>query len=179
MSDTLALFLDWFLHQNVIGRVPFGSAVHSVEGVTSILMYREAPFQVQMFAVPPNHIIPQHTHPNVDSFEVYVGGEIRFSHKGKWVSEQPKAVDGLPDLRGSIIRVLPNDPHGGVFGPSGGVFFSVQHWLNGVPPSCVANDYSGVVMGADHMAKVERGAPILKHKLTWRDAAPLENDGGV
>ena len=150
--------------------------------MTAVLWYRKDPFQIQMFVVPPNHIIPEHTHPNVDSYEVYPGGQIRFSHTGKFIIDEA-GLDvpnehGLSKVRGRIIRVKPNDKHGGVFSPSGGVFFSVQRWLNGVPPHCVSADYNGVVMGLEHMAGVVFGDPELKPTLTATDAASRETGPG-
>jgi hypothetical protein len=64
--------------------------------------------------------------------------------------------------------------HGGVVGEGGGVFLSVQHWLNGVKPHCVAADYDGVAMGEDHLAKVVYGKASAKRTLTAKDAASLE-----
>ena len=77
--DTLETFCTSFLEKmSVIGAVPFAGAVTRIENVTAILLYRRDQFQVQMFAVPENTIVPEHTHPNVDSIEVYVGGNIMF-----------------------------------------------------------------------------------------------------
>lgn len=178
--DELEKFCSWFLkNMPVMGAVPFSGAVSKIQDVTAILLYRRDQFQVQMFAVPEGTIIPEHTHPNVDSIEVYVGGNIMFSHSGKY--SYPK--DGLFGMngplgcaskRGTTIRVRPNDVHGGVFGEGGGVFLSVQHWLNGVKPHCVAADYNGLTMGEDHLAKVAFGEASAKRELTARDAASLE-----
>jgi len=178
--DELEKFCDWFLKEMpVLGAVPFAGAVSKVQDVTSILLFRKDQFQVQMFAVPEGTIIPEHTHPNVDSIEVYVGGNIHFSHSGKYVypADQLRPMDGplkLPFKRGMTIRVRPNDVHGGVFGEGGGVFLSVQHWLNGVQPHCVSADYDGITMGDDHLAKVVHGEASAKKKLTAKDAASLE-----
>lgn len=178
--DQLEKFCSWFLKKMpVIGAVPFQGAVSKVEDVTAILLYRKDQFQVQMFAVPEGTIIPEHTHPNVDSIEVYVGGNIRFSHSGKYVypEDQLYALSGplgCAFKRGTTIRVHPNDVHGGVFGEGGGVFLSVQHWLNGVKPHCVAADYSGTTMGEHHLAQVVTGEAKAKPKLTAKDAASLE-----
>lgn len=163
----------------VLGAVPFAGAVSKVQDVTSILLFRKDQFQVQMFAVPEGTIIPEHTHPNVDSIEVYVGGNIMFSHSGKYVFPKDGifALDGplrCANKRGATIRVRPNDVHGGVFGEGGGVFLSVQHWLNGVKPHCVSADYDGITMGEDHLAKVVHGEASAKKKLTAKDAASLE-----
>lgn len=164
--DELERFLNWYLSEmDVLSAVPFSGAVSKIENVTGVLMYRQGQFQVQMFCAPEGTIIPEHTHPNVDSYEVYVGGNIKFTHRGKWVVAdnelKPKGDLNTAHLRGFVIRVKPDDPHGGVFGEGGGVFLSVQHWLNGVKPHCVAADYVGGVMGPDHLSKVKTGAPEL------------------
>jgi hypothetical protein len=65
--------------------------------------------------------------------------------------------------------------HGGVIGEGGGVFLSVQHWLNGVEPHCVAADYSGIALGEDHLAQVVYGEVTSKAELTAKDAAALED----
>lgn len=178
--DELERFCASFLKKMpVLGAVPLQGAVSMIENVTSILLYRRGQFQVQMFAVPEGTVIPEHTHPNVDSIEVYVGGSIRFSHSGKYVYREDELFAqgpmGLSSRRGLTIRVRPNDLHGGTFGPGGGVFLSVQHWLNGVRPHCVAADYTGVTMGKDHLSKVVHGEARAKTKLTQKDAARLEH----
>ncbi len=179
--DQLEKFCDSFLKQApVIGAVPFAGAVSMIENVTSILLYRQDPFQVQMFAAPAGTVIPEHTHPNVDNIQVYVGGNIRFSHSGKYLyaEEELFAMDtplGLANRRGFSIRVLPNDIHGAVFGEGGGVFLSVQQWLNGVKPHCVGADYNGLTMGEDHLSKVVFGDASAKPELSVKDAASLED----
>jgi hypothetical protein len=177
--DELTSFLNWALTPGtipMIGAIPLQGATHRIEDVTSVTWFRQPPFQIQMFIVPAYYVIPEHTHPNVDSYEVYLGGQIRFSHSGRFLypPEHVTADDqGLASLRGKIIRVKPGDKHGGTFGAEGGVFMSVQHWLNGVEPHCVASDYSGPTMGPDHFAKVVVGEPILREQgqLTAKDAA--------
>lgn len=137
-----------------------------IEDVTAVLWYRQGQFQVQQFIVPPNYVIPSHVHPNVDSFELYLGGTIEFSKSGQFLvsSEDAARVGqfGEAAKRGHLIRVRPHETHGGHFGPSGGVFMSIQHWLNGISPHCVAADYSGATLGPDHFAKVKSGTPVLR-----------------
>jgi quercetin dioxygenase-like cupin family protein len=178
MDELEKFLLEVFENSSFLGQIPLFNAVHTIEGVTSVIWYREPPFQVQLFIAPPNYIVPEHTHPNVDSFEIYLGGQIRFSHSGKFTAPEASftipAFDGTALSRGNSIRVRPNDVHGGIVGPSGGVFMSVQHWLNGVEPHCVAADYTGVTMGSDHFSKVKAGNPELKAVLTKKDAANLE-----
>jgi hypothetical protein len=72
------------------------------------------------------------------------------------------------------VRVRPNDLHGAVVGEGGGVFLSVQHWLNGVKPHCVGSDCNGVTMGKNHLSNVVSGEATAKDHLTEKDAASLE-----
>lgn len=183
-QDVLEDFLKAFLTKAPpIGLVPMRESVHMIEDVTSILWYRHGAFQIQLFAVPQDYVIPEHKHPNVDSFEVMLGGEIAFSKNGKWVEEKDLHIPasppivGLSSMRGACIRVRPNDLHGGAFGPTGGVFMSVQHWLNDVKPHCVSLDYDGKTVGDKHLALVKFGEAVSdggQKNLTWKDAASLE-----
>jgi hypothetical protein len=182
-NDPLDAFISWFFNNiGPMGRVPLLNAVHRIDDVTSVLWFRQGPFQVQLFIAPPNKIIPEHIHPNVDSYEVYVGGCIKFSKNKEWVASEEDFLkvddSGLPKLRGMLVRVKPDEWHGGVAGPDGSAFFSVQHWLNDVEPHCVACDYTGPVMGEDHMGKVKFGNPVLKNKLNINDALDHTQDVG-
>jgi len=181
--DVLNIFLNNFLRAAPpIGFVPLMNPITRIEDTTSVVWFRDEQFQVELFIVPPNYIIPEHTHPNVDSYEVYLGGQIKFSHTGKWVNDyesEPSLEQANPGTainRGRVIRVRPTDRHGGQFGPSGGVFMSVQHWLNGVKPHCVALDYHGLTVGPDHLSKVKYGLAYVKENepLVPNDAATEE-----
>lgn len=179
MTDKLTDFLEYYLDEAyVVGYSPLHNTVRDVFGIYGYTQYAVDDFQVQVFVVPPRKIIPEHTHPNVDSYEVYLGGQIMFSHNGKWVTTNEdiqEAVEGnVAAARGQSIRVQPNDLHGGCFGPAGGVFMSVQHWLNGRQPSCVSLDYDGIALDEQH--ETEFG-DIVHKDLTWRDAASQETTG--
>ena len=178
--DVLEDFCSSFLKKApVLGAVPFAGAVSKIEDVTAILLYRRDQFQVQMFAVPEGTIIPEHAHPNVDSFEVYVGGNIQLSLDGRHVYSpailfENKGPLKLASRRGERVRVRPNQIHGATIGAGGAVFLSIQHWLNGIKPHCVAADYDGVAMGEHHLAQVKFGKATTKKKLSAKDAASLE-----
>lgn len=175
-KDPVEIFTENFVRQcPVLAHIPANAAVSRIEDVTGVLLFRDGDFQVQMFIVPPDYIIPAHTHPNVDSCEVYVGGQIKFSLNGQFVCDGERdgiLPDGTSVLRGNVTRVRPGDRHGGVFGPAGGVFLSCQHWLNGIAPHCVAADYTGPVMGSHHMEHVKFGIPEMRSQkqLTEQDA---------
>jgi hypothetical protein len=177
-DDKLENFLRWFLKNcPPIGVVPLMKPHYDISGIMGVTWYRKKQFQVQMFIVPPNFIVPEHCHPNVDSFEIDVGGQIRFSHNGVYVTpintlEATKR--GTSKNRGSVLRVKPNDLHGGMAGPEGGIFMSVQHWLNGVEPHCVSRDYDGIALSQEHAKTITFGNVIVKEKFDLRDIAHNE-----
>jgi hypothetical protein len=182
--DELERYALWVLNEvPLIGFVPFQNPFWSVENIVSLVVHRRPPFQTQLFMGPPGVIVPEHTHPNVDSIEVYVGGELRLSHSGKliqpeeFICENPNSTFKTALLRGSCTRVRPNDIHGGFSGEkNGAVFLSIQHWLNGVEPSSVGTDWNGKVMGPNHLDKVAFGnAEISDKPFTKKDAAQLED----
>ncbi len=142
--------------------------------VTGVLLYRKGVWQVEMWIVPPNYIVPEHTHPNVDTYEMYLGGDIAFSHDGYWAGED-KLIPMRDDTQvGTLIRVNSDDKHGGAFGPRGGVFLSLQRWMNGHKPHTVASDYEGKAFNDGHQTSVTYGKTSAKGEATWRDAATKE-----
>jgi len=182
MSNELENFAFAFREKSrVFGYVPDNIVcTYKVSETTAVVWYRSNQFQVEMFVVPPNFIIPEHTHPNVESYEMYLGGDIAFSHSGYWVTENDLIkFPNSNDKKGALIKVRTNDSHGGVFGPSGGVFMSIQHWLNGVKPHSVALDYDGVVADSNHLRDVKHGEAKEKADLTWKDAASLADSPPV
>ena len=152
---------------------------YKIQDVTAVVWLREGAYQVELFIVPPNYIIPEHVHPNVESYEMFLGGDISFSHSGRWVTNNNLIMlPGSSDKRGALVPIETNDLHGGAFGPRGGVFMSIQKWLNNIPPHSVSSDYTGPVMGSHHFNSVKSGDAVMKNQseLTWRDAAGLEEN---
>lgn len=129
--DDLQAFLNWWKATRPLNTPPNGTLIYQKD-THGVVLYRQGPYQVELFTVKPNSEIVPHIHPNVDSFEVFVSGDISFMCNDVW-HEQNEL--------GSSIRVLPNSWHGGKFGARGGCFLSIQKWLNGVDPTFVGNDW--------------------------------------
>jgi hypothetical protein len=155
-------FLRWFTRHHGEITVPANDAMSFVGGHAGLVIFRRGQFQVQLFTGGPNLNIPDHTHPNVDSYEVFLYGML-FTLEGKSIAPNEKEM-----LRGTrvlpwdtsaplhaykCIRVLPNNKHGGVVSSKGGAFLSVQQWLNGVKPTCVTTDWDGEHIDAGHKAR--------------------------
>jgi hypothetical protein len=158
-QDKLSRFANWYLNSGNIKAVhtPSGkNALLFIEGVHGITLYRSKPYQVELFICQPNLNIPEHTHPNVDSYEVFLYG-MNFTHGGKTVISKEQSLEetnGLPTYAYEAIRVRPNDLHGGTASEHGGSFISIQHWLNDVDPTHVSSDWDGNFMGTNHSKQV-------------------------
>jgi quercetin dioxygenase-like cupin family protein len=131
MFDDLENFKDWWLANRLIN-TPLTNSLICIAETHGVVLYRQDNYQVEMFLVKPNSEIEPHIHPNVDSFEVFIGGTIDFMCNGQWFAQ---------NNIGDAIRVYPNSWHGGKFGDLGGCFLSVQKWLNNVEPKFVGDDW--------------------------------------
>ena len=185
MRDELDDFLTWFLAQGpILGKIPVMSAVTTLGNdsqggnVMSGVWYRKDKFQVELFMIAGPWIIPEHIHPNVDSYEVLLGGQIRFSRNGKWLIPETYQIDvdekGTSPYRGETVRVNHDTPHGGVVGSGGAMFFSVQYWLNEVTPHCVALDWDGYTASQEQLEKLKFGNASFTEQKTEDMAASLE-----
>jgi len=145
--------------------VPYDGVHDFGTDICSIVLHKFGQYQTELFVAPRewntttkprnNNFtdlkgakkMEQHRHPNVDSFEVPLCGNIDFFKNGEPVAPREKVFGVSPKgqslLFGTFTRILPVDWHGASFGPGGGSFMSVQHWLNGVVPSSVGMDWEG------------------------------------
>ena len=150
-KDDLKEFKNWYFKNNTI-KTPFDNPLMFIDGIAGITLYRKKPFQVQLFICEPNINIPEHTHPNIDSFELFLYG-MKFTHSGKTIIDSDMALkekNKIPFCSYQTIRVKPNDWHGGVSSKNGGAFISIQHWLNNTKPRHVSDDWQGEVVGKKH-----------------------------
>ena len=152
--DVLSHFTDWVLKQPLMGMAP--AAVYDYGPVRSLLLYRDPPFQVELFTIAPGSGFPEeHRHPHVDTFEVHVWGEIVLTVNGQ-VAEPVR----IPQEHGGLLlltRVRQTDWHGAHPIPGGGAFLSIQHWLDGVAPTSVGLDWEGTPPSPEH-------AGLLAHR---------------
>ena len=153
-EDELSNFAYWYLTSGEVDKfyTPIKNGLLFIEGVSGIVLYRNEQFQVELFICQPNLVIPEHTHPDVDSYEFFLHG-MKFTHSGETVINNEEALleqDGFPINAYQTIRVKPNDPHGGTASKYGGAFISIQHWLNDVDPTHVSSNWEGNSMGQQH-----------------------------
>lgn len=159
MSASLRNFAKWFLSQPFSAMRPPQNAIYEYDlingRVQSIVLYRRAPFQVELIcAQSPEHwqnnavsVVPEHSHPNVDSIEYMLAGQTAFTICGQPVASDDEvngvAVDGASLMCGKRMHVAPGVLHGAAVGPAGAVFLSIQEWKAGIEPTSVGLDWDG------------------------------------
>lgn len=149
-AELRTFLVDYFAGDRIRLSPPKDNVLR-IAGSTSIVLYREPPFQVELVVVDPGFEIPSHVHDDVDAFEVAVAGDIDF-----FVDEVqcgyvrgPRADGRSRDL-GRFFPVRSDAWHRGKAGPKGATFLSVQRWKNGVQPTHVALNWRGPTMGPEH-----------------------------
>ena len=111
---------------------------------SSVVLFRHGQYQVTLLIFHPNSGIPDHSHPDVESFFVYLTGDMCFRKQGQvqqhWDSNRVKP-DGTSKNFGYTRHVPPNLSHGALFGPQGGSVLSLERWLDGVRPGHVFQNW--------------------------------------
>lgn len=127
---TLEQFVDYWLEHKPL--TPSVEGLNFVKDTHGVTLFRQYPFQVELFIVKPYSEIVPHVHPDVDSYEVWVSGDIDFMRKNKWYYHPHKNPK---------IRVKHNNIHGAKTNKIGGSFLSIQKWLNGVQPKFIGDNW--------------------------------------
>jgi hypothetical protein len=150
-KDDLKEFKNWFLKNNTI-QVPYDNPLMFIDGIAGITLYRKKPYQVQLFILEPNTIIKEHSHPNIDSYEMFLWG-MKFTHKSKIIIDEKMALlkkNDMPRCSHWTLRIKTNELHGGKASDKGGSFISIQKWLNNIDPTHVSKDWNGDILGEKH-----------------------------
>ena len=159
-DDVLANFAKSYLQDmpNLKNRPPVNNAVQFYSSIAGITLWQENNFQVQMFICKPNTKIENHVHPNVDSYEVYLNGDVDFYINNKKVVDDKFITgekNGHSRAYGMTARIKPDTLHSAFIGDRGGSFLSIQHWLKG-NPSHIGNDWVGKAVSKEHENNIKK-----------------------
>lgn len=153
--DALANFVLWYLDQPFMGLQSYD--VYDYGKIRSLVIYRDAPFQVELFTGVEGWAFPDpHRHPNVDTYECLVSGFIPFIVNGKPFEAFPVVK---PHGTFHLTHVGPNDWHGADPAPGTASFLSIQMWLKGVQPTSVGLDWEGNFSSEEHVNLVKNLSP--------------------
>lgn len=154
-------FLYWYAENgNPLIQSPV-SGITFIGNGPSLVLHREDCFQVQLFIGRPNTVIPMHNHPNVESYEMNVNGDVEFYLENDPV--YPTSISGKCKTNGEdilrswgyAVHVPAGKNHWARMGARGGSFLSIQKWLKGEEPTSVDDDWQGYTMDETHAERLE------------------------
>jgi quercetin dioxygenase-like cupin family protein len=133
--------------------VPF-NGTSDLDGIQGVILYHVPPYQAQLFICQPNVEIPDHSHPSVDTFLVYLSGQVTIRcEKGAYVFDEQTTKD-YRFKSGSFLRVSPGVSHGLSVGQTGCSFISFQQWIDG-PVRKTEQDWKGdQTLGPKHSSVI-------------------------
>src|ERR1700674_4781794 len=136
--DPLYALYRWFLNKPVGGLTfPHVGAVLDFGNIISTIPYRSGQFQVEIFTMPRPTTFTEHRHPNCDSIQQHLSGELYLTLNGQpTVSPQDMAAWTRSNVNLPPVRIGPGDWHSGE-AKTPSAFFSFQLWKSGVTPTSV------------------------------------------
>lgn len=146
--DPLIAYGHWFMEQGPSVPLSPIDGVTRVGNFSGLVLHRSGQFQTQMWICDPGSVIPEHSHPNVDSIQLYVSGSLNLFVRDL-VEAAPNGTSIQLRERGGNARVLPGQGHSAKIGPMGACFLTFQHWLVD-PPSSVEMDWVGEALSDEH-----------------------------
>lgn len=155
---TLEGFLSWFVDRGPSIAAPPMDGFWFNPLIWGVTLYRRAPFQAQLYIVPPGCRLTEHGHPNTDTFEIHTNGDMNFRVADDSGALQPVIPPGhLHDQRfgvsrwwGRAVRVRPGVRHDLSVGATGSAFVSLQHFTDGVMRRSVGEDWDGEPVDRTH-----------------------------
>lgn len=140
--DNLDHFKEWVLNEMpILGFVPLQR--NPVVGTYTddqnipmhyMILFDDGEYRVDLIGAPGEVEFKPHVHPDVDSYEVFLGGDMTFTIDGQPVGKndnqfEPKVwYNGTHPFRGAYNRFTPETLHSGVGGKRGGIVLSIQRW---------------------------------------------------
>ncbi len=156
--DPLLAFFQWWMGGGMRGLFPsVHDGIARIGDYTGIILYRQPPFQVELWIVPPNTESPPHSHPGTDIFLVHITGEIKV-----WLGDElilgpaqtMPGSNGVTKSNGNFVRLPPGQMHRAGSGPLGAAFMNVQLWLDG-KPRFTSEDWIGEGLNEAHKKKLK------------------------
>jgi hypothetical protein len=152
-SLTVEQFTSWWLKSRPI-RPPFVDGTFFTDLAASCILYRNGPFQVEMYVSKPDTEATWHSHPGVDSILLYLTGNLVFGKDGEYKDtdewQKPHAdAEDVHALFGQYDALHDNQLHNLKTKKEGGAFLSFEKWHDKVPNSVTVN-WEGPPTGVLH-----------------------------
>ena len=164
-SLTVEQFTKWWIKNKPI-RPPFIDGIFYTDIAASVVLFREGPFQVELYISKPDSVAPYHSHTKVDSILMYLTGNMVFGKNNiePDFSEYQKPHDTIKDahfLFGKFDYLKEGELHNLTTKEEGGCFFSFEKWHDRVPNSVTVN-WEGELTGNLHKSRIENANKTSK-----------------
>jgi hypothetical protein len=146
-------FGDWWIKNGMPMMFPEGAEVFLSDDATAVCLFRRGRFQVELYLIHPNPIVPVHEHPGVEVIKIRLGAKTH-----PFLSETLR--DGKS--HGSGIRNEAEE--------KGYPLIAIQHWLT-KDPTTVASMWKGNTVGPKQESLIKRFNPAAIIKDGWADTS--------
>lgn len=144
--DKLKDFVVWYLKNGKPILIPDNFEVFQTDDATACCLFRSGRYQVEMYLVHPDPLIPPHEHPQVENIEIPSGG---------WA--------GITESNLESYLQVDGQEHGESFkkrGESHGfMIMSFQRWADGLEITTIGSRWKGHTVGKKHEALIKRFNP--------------------
>lgn len=163
--DTIEDFVNWFMDNKMPIMIPWDANVVQTDDATAICIFRKPPFQIELYLIHSNKIVPKHGHPGMDVITMILGG-------GKTAT---KSETGLSSTWGLISENLKNgETHGGQgadFSNGGYAILSFEKWPKDTVMTSAAIHWKGETAGPIHSKLIQSYNPSSFVEGTYADVS--------
>jgi hypothetical protein len=143
--NSLEEFAQWYIDNQIPYLIPNGSGSIVTDDATAISIFRKPPYQVELYIIHPNVNIKLHSHPNVETLTVMLGGQ-----KTAFTGDFGTSDTFNRDSR----KVSKLEKHGKFtesgYSNEGFAMLSFQKWDEHVPITSAALNWRGPPAGPIH-----------------------------
>lgn len=146
-------FTDWYLNSKMPLMIPYNSKVFITDDATAISIFRKGNYQVELYLIHPEMIIPEHSHPRMEVIQVNLGGGNLF----------PPDDLGVCSSWGQVSEnLVPGNKHGGdsvTVLSDGFVVLTLERWEDPSEMTSAAIQWSGPT-GPKHTKLIEKNKNV-------------------
>lgn len=139
-------FAAWYVESGFPRLAPERTEVFLSDDATATCLFRCGRFQVEMYMIHPNPVVPLHEHPGVENIEIpdFLGTHISKERLASLVQKSGEA-------HGDTIRQRAES--------AGYPLLSIQRWDDGITMSTIGARWKGNTAGPKHEALIRRFNP--------------------
>jgi hypothetical protein len=136
-------FVEWYVGAGMPLLPPENPEVFLSDDATATCLFRKGQYQVEMYLIHPNPLIPVHQHPGVENLEI--------GQSGWKTSVDFNLIQRAGQAHGMGFRVRAKH--------NGFALYSAQKWDAGITMSTIGARWKGYTAGVKHEALIRRFNP--------------------